>query len=447
MLKRPALIAFAVCVLGGALLFGLVQLFSLRFERGDVYPSYSTFRADPLGAKALHDALAESRGYTVQRNFRPITKPEIRESLTIVYAGIARRSLWGDDEMKAFETLATNGTRAVFAFAPEDLSSGAAVPPVTISVGKPPPKKIPAATPAPAPVPLPVLPTDGSTAPATPPTPALPDPDEPKDDISADEDSHTIAFKDVLSRWGAGFALPQGKAGAAFDQRAEATGEAVALEPDLTWHSALYFKNLGPHWRTLYTSNGKPVIVERKFGDGSIVLAADSYFLSNEALRRERRTRLLAWLIGPPRTIIFDEQHLGVSENGNLATLTRKYRLQGLLAGLCAVAALFVWKHAVPLLPKRRDPRDDDAEVRGKDAESGFINLLRRSIPRSQIVKICVDEWEKSCGHRAREAELTHVRAVARAHDSKRARDSVAAYRTIAAGLARGNPHSENRKL
>ena len=96
---------------------------------------------------------------------------------------------------------------------------------------------------------------------------------------------------------------------------------------------------------------------------------------------------------------------------------------------------LFVWKHAVPLLPKRRDPRDDDAEVRGKDAESGFINLLRRSIPRGQIVSVCVDEWEKSCGHRANEPELTHLRAVTRAHESKTARDPVSAYRTIAAGL------------
>ena len=70
MLKRSPLTACAVVVLVGALIYGLVQLFTLRFERGDVYPSYSTFRADPLGAKALHDALAESRGFEVQRNFR-----------------------------------------------------------------------------------------------------------------------------------------------------------------------------------------------------------------------------------------------------------------------------------------------------------------------------------------------------------------------------------------
>ena len=438
MLKRSPLTACAVVVLAGALIYGLVQLFALRFERGDVYPSYSTFRADPLGAKALHDALAESRGFEVQRNFRQITKPQIREALTIVYAGIARRSLWGDDELKAFEVLATNGTRAVFAFAPEDLSPGA--PPTTpapIGAAKPGAKKKPAATPAPAPTPAPTPAADASTTPAAPATPPPPDPDEPKDDAGAGDESHAVAFKDVLTRWGAGFAIPQGQRGKAFDLRADATPEAAALDPNLTWHSALYFKNLGPHWRTLYTCNGKPVIVERKFGDGSIVLAADSYFLSNEALRRERHARLLTWLIGPPRTVIFDEQHLGVTEDANLATLTRKYRLQGLLAGLCSVAALFVWKHAVPLLPKRRDPAADTAEVRGKDAEAGFINLLRRSIPRSQIVQVCVDEWEKSCGHRARETQLTHVRAVARAHAAKSARDPVAAYRTIVEGLNR----------
>ena len=33
--------------------FGLVRLFELRFEVGDVYPAYSSLRSDPLGAMAL----------------------------------------------------------------------------------------------------------------------------------------------------------------------------------------------------------------------------------------------------------------------------------------------------------------------------------------------------------------------------------------------------------
>ena len=99
MLKRPALIAFGMLALGAALVFGLVRIFALRFAHGDVYPPYSTLRADPLGAKVLHDALAAAHGFDVQRNFRPITQHRAGEQLTLVYAGVARRSTWGDAEI------------------------------------------------------------------------------------------------------------------------------------------------------------------------------------------------------------------------------------------------------------------------------------------------------------------------------------------------------------
>ena len=32
---------------------GLAKLFGLRFEQGDIYPRYSTLRADPYGTKGL----------------------------------------------------------------------------------------------------------------------------------------------------------------------------------------------------------------------------------------------------------------------------------------------------------------------------------------------------------------------------------------------------------
>jgi hypothetical protein len=427
-MKRPVLITFGIVALAAVLIYGLVQVFTLRFQHGDVYPPYSTLRGDPLGAKVLHDAIDGMPGFRVQRNFRPITEHRAGEQITLVYSGIERRSIWGESEIKTLEALVTNGARAAFAFAPEDLASArAAFKPVPIGVPKS--GKKPAATPAP---PAPPAATPGPTAPTA-------ETDEPNDDVFVD-DGEGVKFSEIRDRWGAAFALPKGKTGAAFDRRAIATTEADGLEPDLSWHSALYFKDLSPAWRTLYTCEGKPVVIERKYGDGTIVLAADAYFLSNEALRKERSPRLLGWFIGPPRTLIFDEESHGVTENANLASLTRKYRLQGVVAGLGLIAALFVWKHAFPLVPKRRDLRVEDSEVRGKDAEEGFINLLRRSISVGQIVKVCAEEWERAHGHRARAEETAHVRAVLRAHEAKTVRDPVAAYRTIAQGLARKNP-------
>ena len=45
MLKRALTIAVLLCVL----VYGVVHLFLLRFETGDVYPQYSSLRADPVG--------------------------------------------------------------------------------------------------------------------------------------------------------------------------------------------------------------------------------------------------------------------------------------------------------------------------------------------------------------------------------------------------------------
>ena len=433
-MKRSVLITFGIVSLATVLIYGLVQIFTLRFQHGDIYPAYSTLRADPLGTKVLYDAFDGMPGFRVQRNFRPITEHRVGEQITLVYSGIERRSVWGEAEIKTLEALVTNGARAAFAFAPEDLASARpAFKPAPIGVPKSGNK--PPATPAPTPAPPP--------APAATPAPATPAPgtDEPNDEASLD-DIEGVKFSEIRDRWGAAFALPKGKTGAAFDRHAVATPEADDLEPNLSWHSALYFKDLSPAWRTLYTCEGKPVVIERKYGDGSLVLAADAYFLSNEALRKERSTRLVGWFIGRPRTLIFDEESHGVTENANLASLTRKYRLQGVVAGLGLIAALFVWKHAFPLVPKRRDPRADDSEVRGKDAEEGFTNLLRRSISVGQIVKACAVEWERAFGHRARAEELAHVRAVLRANEAKTVRDPVAAYRTIAQGLNRRNSKS-----
>ena len=48
---------------------GLVYLFMLRFEAGDVLPAYSSLRADPLGAKAFYQSLEHLDSLAVSRNF------------------------------------------------------------------------------------------------------------------------------------------------------------------------------------------------------------------------------------------------------------------------------------------------------------------------------------------------------------------------------------------
>src|SRR5215510_7702586 len=51
------------------LVVGIVHLFDLRFDVGDVYPPYSSLRSDPLGTMALYEALGRLSGLEVERDF------------------------------------------------------------------------------------------------------------------------------------------------------------------------------------------------------------------------------------------------------------------------------------------------------------------------------------------------------------------------------------------
>ena len=61
-------------VLAAIFIGGLARLFALRYEVGDVYPPYSSLRADPLGTKALAAALGALPGIEVRTNFKPLPR-------------------------------------------------------------------------------------------------------------------------------------------------------------------------------------------------------------------------------------------------------------------------------------------------------------------------------------------------------------------------------------
>ena len=60
---------FLLLVCAAAFTFGLVRLFQLRFEVGDVYPAYSTLRSDPLGTMAFYESLGKVPGFSSRRDF------------------------------------------------------------------------------------------------------------------------------------------------------------------------------------------------------------------------------------------------------------------------------------------------------------------------------------------------------------------------------------------
>lgn len=150
-------------------------------------------------------------------------------------------------------------------------------------------------------------------------------------------------------------------------------------------------------WTALAAANGAVMIAEQRIGQGSVVVATDSYFVSNEALLKERAPQFLAWLVGPSREVIFDEFHLGTVESPGIMTLARRLHLQGLFIGGLVLFGLFIWQSSSSLVPAEDvSSKESEAVVSGHGATAGLISLLRRGIPRGQLLTRCFEVWEKS---------------------------------------------------
>src|ERR1051325_12163449 len=72
---------------GAVFLWALIQLFDMRFARGDVYPAYSTLRSDPLGAKAFYETLAGVGRLDGWRNERALDRVNAPPGSTLFVIG------------------------------------------------------------------------------------------------------------------------------------------------------------------------------------------------------------------------------------------------------------------------------------------------------------------------------------------------------------------------
>jgi hypothetical protein len=208
------------------------------------------------------------------------------------------------------------------------------------------------------------------------------------------------------------------------------------LENEVPWHSVVTFENLDEAWQTIYSAGGKPVVIERRLGAGSLVLFTDSYLLSNEAMRDQRCPKLLSWAVGGHSRVLFEETHLGLSSRANIMTLMHKYRVTPVLGVLLLIGILFVWRNATPLLPApQADARSEAAFTLGRDVERGRVNLLRRTVPVREILSTCATQWMKTFAHRAEDAApLASIEAELAAEEARpaRERNPVETYRRIA---------------
>lgn len=325
----------------------LYQLFALRFEAGDVFPPGSSLRSDPQGSMALYQALERAGGVKVQRTYRSLAHQKVTSS-TILLLGNNHHELATADkkEISEVEQLVLAGNRVIVAFNPVITA--------------------PACTSAPAAKPVDAKPPKPVKAPDT--------------------------------AWGISTGYLPVAEGAPDKTLVKAilTEPELALPAEIRLLSRLTLQPPPSGWRTVYAVDGKAVILERRIGSGSLVLVSDSSLFSNEALKADRQTALLAWLLGEHGRIIFDEYHLGVSEQGGIMALARRFGLLPLIGAMLLLAGLYIWQQSIPLTPAVATPSADLAVGVTHDSFSGLVNLLQRNIPANQLLKVCCQEWQKS---------------------------------------------------
>lgn len=349
-MARRKFIAIAGLVLAlGAFGYGLAELIRLRFAAGEMYPHYSSLRSDPLGTRALYESLREIPGVAVSRNYIPLRElqPAAGRTVLIVGLGAPTEDQPAEVSQEWMRQFASAGGRVVVASYP-------------VSRG---------------------------------PSWLHADEDEPSSmAVQTDVSAGLGATRQGVSEVRNATALPT---------------TAMPGGRPIRWRSGWYFTALHADWKVLYECDSRPVVIERPMGAGSVVMAADSYFLSNEAMVKDRHASLIAHLIGG-RDVIFDETHLGVREELGIAGLARRHGFGVVLGALMVLAALFIWKGAVTFMPRDRDlaARLSGPVVSGKASSAGMVNLLRRAIKPGELLAVCIREWMRTLDRGSRMARM-----------------------------------------
>jgi uncharacterized protein DUF4350 len=109
---------FLTLLLLAIFVWGLDQIALAPVETGEVYPPYSSLRADPLGAMALYESLAEQPGIAVDRLYK--TRETLDRGTAMFVLGVDPLgwSTVDDRTLEEYEKLTHEGGRLVIAFLP-----------------------------------------------------------------------------------------------------------------------------------------------------------------------------------------------------------------------------------------------------------------------------------------------------------------------------------------
>lgn len=434
MWTRATVTKMGLLLLGVLLVAGFFGVLEKRFAEGGIYPYYASFRNDPLGTSAFYESLEGMETVTVSRNLIHLNSVTGLDADTaILLLGYPRdgfediRAPENSPVMKAVE----EGARLVLTMNPElvpekyqpslsefeddwierrrrlrEEQANRRGEPTPVAKGGPevepsreenPEKGTPAVK-------------DGKEAPESK-SEGSKEKDSKKTKEQEESDELEEFEKQMEGILGPtlpkklGFEVPSADV---FERPAEGwetrAGESVGgakVPAELPmWRSQYRFKATDEAWKPVVWVDDQPVVIERPFGKGTIVLASDTYFVSNESLHHGAEPEFLLWLIGGKGKVIFDETIHGTTETGGAMKLIRRYRGHGVILGLLAFFALWVWRSAVPLVPgseeRERGLVGGSGAVMGEGTGAGLIRLLRRSVPSAGLLAQCVEIWAQS---------------------------------------------------
>ncbi|WP_309398394.1 DUF4350 domain-containing protein [Cerasicoccus maritimus] len=355
-------ILLLVCVAG--LIFALVKLVHVRLERGDIYPAHSSLRVDPLGARALAESLDALSAIEVERNYRHWAKVDFPSDGTLYVFRAHPESLFerrnGPNRLLDFMG---QGGRVVMSYA-DNYSSFSKF--LEEQEGF----------------------DDSDQESDETPVAEQDEKAEPADDAEAEEDVEEEE-EVVVSRWELSTKIGD------FDTPGASRVADVSAPEKIEWKGQDYFVEFDEEWEVLYETKNGPVALWRSYGKGEVILLANTYLFSNEAMMLDREAGLLSWLHGDAAHAIFDEWHFGLREPTGVAILMRRYRLGGLALGMALLAGLFVWRNLYSLTPVRAADTNLSAGVvrLSGSTHTGLRNLLKRSIAPVDLLPLCVERF------------------------------------------------------
>jgi hypothetical protein len=441
MSKRRLYTWIGLITLAAFLVIGFVEVMERRFAEGNVYPHYASFRSDPLGTSAFYETLERMDAFRVRRNIKHLnTVKGIDGDTVLLLLGYPREdfpNLRAPEDSAVMRAVKEDGARLV----------------ITVNPGLVPEKFLPSTTDEEEDwmerrrklreKKLKQERGDGE--------------EESDEEEETDEESEEESEEEFEKRMDEAlgnrlmkelgfevesleeFERPEG----GWELQGGQVPGGKKMKGALPiWYSQFRLEELASDWEIVALSDDKPVVAERRYGKGSVVIATDTFFVSNEALHLEPVPEFLLWMLGGKAKVVFDETIHGSQESGGAMKLIRRYRLHGVFIGLLVFVVFWAWRSASPLAPGSEELDrgligSGDA-VAGEETGSGLIRLLRGSVPPGELLERCLSIWRESSRREiSPEAEKEIESIAARHRGDPKQFGLVQAYREISEVLRR----------